>query len=53
MNKAVNGRICTPERMVLLYPIFREINAEMDEINAETERDKRRLERRKTKEARK
>lgn len=34
MDKARNGRICTPERMALLYPIFREINIEMDEINA-------------------
>jgi hypothetical protein len=34
MFKAVNhGRICTPERMAGLYPIFREINVEMDEIN--------------------
>lgn len=34
MRKAVNqGRICTPERMALLYPIFREINIEMDEID--------------------
>ena len=34
MDKASNGRICTPERMAKLYPIFREINLEMDEINA-------------------
>lgn len=36
MEKAVKrGRICTPERMALLYPIFREINAEQDEMSAE------------------
>lgn len=42
MYKALKGRICTPERMALLYPIFREINIEMDEINTywETERIK-------------
>lgn len=34
MYKAIKGRICTPERMAVLYPIFREINIEMDEINA-------------------
>lgn len=35
MKQAVeHGRICTPERMVLLYPIFREINNE----SAENER---------------
>jgi hypothetical protein len=33
MRKAVEGRICTPERMARLYPIFREINVEMDGIN--------------------
>ena len=32
LHKAVKGRICTPERMALLYPIFREINIEQDEI---------------------
>lgn len=42
MFKAVNhGRICTPERMALLYPIFREINLETDEIKAEEARDER------------
>lgn len=35
MNKAVKGRICTPERMAKLYPIFREINLETDEIKLE------------------
>ena len=31
MQKAVReGRICTPERMAVLYPIFREINDETD-----------------------
>ena len=34
MDKARKGRICTPERMAALYPIFREINIEMNEINA-------------------
>lgn len=33
MHKAIEGRICTNERMIALYPIFREINLEMDEIN--------------------
>ena len=33
MYKAVkDGRICTPERMAALYPVFREINVEQDEI---------------------
>lgn len=32
MDRATRGRICTPERMNFLYPIFREINLEMDEI---------------------
>ena len=32
MYSAIKGRICTPERMAVLYPIFREINIEMDEI---------------------
>ena len=32
MRRAVDhGRICTPERMIALYPIFREINIEQDE----------------------
>jgi hypothetical protein len=31
MRKAVNGAICTPERMAKLYPIFREINIEAEE----------------------
>ena len=35
MYKAIEGRICTPERMALLYPIFREINIEQDEIKRE------------------
>ena len=39
MHKAVKGRICTPERMAKLYPIFREINAEMKEIEKEIEAD--------------
>lgn len=34
MRKAIKGRICTPERMALLYPIFREINQETDETEA-------------------
>ena len=34
MDKAQEGRICTPERMAALYPIFREINDEQDEIEA-------------------
>ena len=33
MRKAVEGRICTPERMIALYPIFREINIEQEEIH--------------------
>lgn len=38
MMKAVNhGRICTSERMAILYPIFREINIEQEEIRAEHE----------------
>lgn len=32
MYKAIKGRICTPERMATLYPIFREINEETEEI---------------------
>lgn len=32
MNKAIEGRITTPKRMAKLYPIFREINFEMEEI---------------------
>ncbi len=36
MNAAVEyGRICTPERMAKLYPIFREINMEMDDMETE------------------
>ena len=35
MQKASKGRICTPERMAVLYPIFREINIEQDEIKRE------------------
>src|SRR4051812_46398158 len=35
MRRAVDhGRICSPERMTILYPIFREINLETDDINA-------------------
>jgi hypothetical protein len=58
MRKAVDhGRICTPERMAVLYPIFREINREMDEIDAhwksfdriEQRREERRQQRRKEK----
>lgn len=30
MRKATEGRIATPERMAILYPIFREINEEQD-----------------------
>ena len=42
MRKAVShGRTCTTERMVLLYPIFREINIEMDEINVYWEKERR------------
>ena len=41
MKKAVEyERICTPERMAALYPIFREINAEQEEI-AKLRNDKR------------
>ncbi len=39
MNKAVKGRIITPDRMEKLYPIFREINIEMDEINTAWHRE--------------
>jgi hypothetical protein len=35
MERARLGRICTPERMAKLYPIFREINEEMERIEAE------------------
>jgi hypothetical protein len=35
MRKAIRGRICTRDRMAKLYPIFREINIETDEIERE------------------
>lgn len=36
MEKAIfRGRILMPERMAKLYPIFREINIELSEIDAE------------------
>lgn len=34
MAKAMRGRICTPERMATLYPIFAEIADEVDEADA-------------------
>lgn len=50
MTKAANeGRICTPERMVKLYPIFREINIEMEEIKAENAEFEREAQERETK----
>jgi hypothetical protein len=49
MNKAVKGRICTPERMALLYPIFREINIEMNEIKTYWDREEMKEARRKAK----
>lgn len=56
MRKAVNqGRICTPDRMARLYPIFREINIEMDEIDKHWRKmeikDKKRAERKAKKKA--
>ena len=39
MRRAVKyGRICTPERMSVLYPIFREINIEQDLIASQSAR---------------
>lgn len=45
MNKALKGRICTPERMAKLYPMFREINIETEEINAFADAEDRRFQR--------
>lgn len=50
MQKAVTkGRICTPGRMAILYPIFREINEETDENDRYWDRVERDIARRRVK----
>ncbi len=39
MDKAIKGRILTPGRMIALCPIFREINIETDELDAEYQKE--------------
>lgn len=47
LRRAVDhGRICTPERMAILYPILRDINIEQEEIQRIWDEDIRRDEER-------